>query len=328
MPEPHDEPTPANEPPPPMGADAGGVPTRRDAAGEFAWESVLAARHVPPTRDERGDVLDVAYPAPEMFESVDESDDPRALGPVVSPRPPDPWRHRRAEPRLFAFLWTLYLLASVLGSLMWVAKSSVLAGSAYGPAARTMLLLIITGALLLWPMVRLSQLRPQGSLVAAGLLDFVVVAFPIQLIVWPLIFLASWRVDAVAAVALLAATWPALTGGILVLFQTFSRRAAGSMMEPLLGVIGMLLLLMLIVSGPLWLVLAPPHGSNGHGLAWTFSPLTHMFRLTGSGMKGPVTPVARLDFVILSGVGGAALVLWILAGVLDRGCRRRADGLD
>src|SRR5262249_53298101 len=132
----------------------------------------------------------------------------------------DIWAHRRAEPRLFAFLWSVYVLIAVMGSILWLARmpaGSTGASSMYSPAARTLLVVIAAGITVLWPMTRLSQAAPERDPVGSALADLLVVQLPVQMVIWPMALLANWPGPVVMAVAMLFLAWGLLTGGILAL---------------------------------------------------------------------------------------------------------------
>lgn len=236
--------------------------------------------------------------------------------PVPSSREPDvdPWAHRRAEPRLFAFLWTLYLFVTVLGSLLWLTRSGVLAASAYGPAARIMLIVIASGATILWPMVRLSQVAPPEHPIAAAFGDLVVVVMPMQVVVWPLAFLANWPIHVVALLATMLFVWPALTGGLVAIaFARCARRGAPAL-RPVARICWMALCIASVCAGPLVVVLtAVGERIDITSWAWKLSPFTFVFLLTGTGLRGPHAPIGLQDWYALMPVALAAMFAWLLA---------------
>ena len=70
------------------------------------------------------------------------------------------WAHRRREPRGLALLWTVYLMLATVVSLLPMVWAGQLSGSVYRPAARTMMVLVMFGVVVLWPVWRASQ-EPQ-----------------------------------------------------------------------------------------------------------------------------------------------------------------------
>ncbi len=128
---------------------------------------------------------------------------------------PDPWAHRRGEPRLFAVLWVMYVMAAMIGSVQWVYGATDVTQESYSPAARIMLIVIAVGACVLWPMVRLSQSRPRGSVLGAVALDSWVVLVPVLMVVWPMIYMAGWPLEVVIALSALVLVWVVLAAGVL-----------------------------------------------------------------------------------------------------------------
>lgn len=244
--------------------------------------------------------------------------------PARSRRAPDPWAHRRGEPRLFAFLWTLYLFVTVLGSLLWLTRSGVLAASAYGPAARIMLIVIAAGATLLWPMIRLSQLAPSGGIPTSVFSDLIVIVMPVQVVVWPLAFLANWPIRVVAVLAGMLLAWPALIGGLIALAQAISRRSRFGEMSAMARVAWMLVCLVVVAVGP---VVVAVSGSGEQidisSWAWKLSPFTFVFVLTGTGLRGPHAPIGVSDWLALAPVAVGAGAVWLTAALVAR--RGRPD---
>src|SRR5947207_1904454 len=74
-----------------------------------------------------------------------------------SRRRADPWAHRRGEPRIFAFLWTLFLFAATGFTFMAAVSMGGTSADVMRPATRALLAVTAAGVVLIWPMVRLSQ---------------------------------------------------------------------------------------------------------------------------------------------------------------------------
>lgn len=224
----------------------------------------------------------------------------------------DPWEHRRGEPRLFAILWMLYVIAAVLGSVEWVTRSVDLSASAYSPAARIMLAVVAAGALVLWPMTRLSQAAPrgEGGVPASVLGDVIVVVVPIWMVTWPMRILAAWPLDIVAALSVMLAAWVYFVGGLLV----FALRGSTGRRAIWMGAI-----LVLVTGGAaLWGALeARAMTGAEHSARWLsmFSPFSAIPVLTGHGFSGPDTPVDRWQWLVILGTCAAGILCWIFAGV-------------
>lgn len=273
-------------------------------------------------------------PAAEPEATIEQSVEPS--GPVdtdvhAEPAAPqasvDPWAHRRGEPRIFAFFWTLYLLASVVGSVMWLAGSASLQPDAYGPAARIMLVAIAVGVTILWPMTRLCQEAPQRPL-RACIVDTIVVVAPVQMVVWPLAFLAAWPVDVIAATAALLGVWGMMTGALLAnaLLDHPAPRATsvgtggqeGDGEIPLhprrltragwmIGMVGVVFTGQLLAA--FGVATARPWLADLSGL----SPFAGVYEVSGHGLAGAEKPVTEWQWRLIAGVGITSLAVWALA---------------
>ena len=255
----------------------------------------------------------------------------------------DPWAHRRGEPRLFAVLWMIYVIVAVLGSVQWVLQTTDLTPGAYAPAARIMLAVIAAGATILWPMTRLSQAAPSPARAtpAAILADVLVVLLPAWMVVVPLVGMAGWPIDIVAALAIMLGGWVYLVGGILALglLTSESRRAAGAPtsqphdFEPAwFGQRGawMALILIVVAAGLLVYTLHVSRSMRSGGVApipaWT--PMLSIFSaipaLTGHGMSGPQGAVSPTQWVAILSTCGLGVVVWSAAGLYSTLLSRRA----
>lgn len=256
-------------------------------------------------------------------------------------RPVDPWAHRRGEPRLFAFLWTVYVLLAVGGSILWVAQYASLTQSAYGPAGRIMLVVLTIGVCVLWPMVRLSQVSPKANILGFALADFVVVLLPLQLVLWPLTFLAGWPLNTVLGVAALLSAWAMLVSGLLALVQMRwpihleSEKLTGegpaqatlkhnfATARALKARTWCMIMLLAMILAPLavkWGIWMVQGGRQSDGMmsrtpVWLdmLSPITAISALTGVGLIGPQAPLTAVqwEFIALAFAGGVAF--WLAA---------------
>lgn len=240
------------------------------------------------------------------------------------PLPPaDPWAHRRGEPRVFAFLWTLYLLVAVGGSLLWLSRLTIISTSTYGPAARIMLLVVAAGATVLWPMVRLSQASPRGSPVRAALADIFVILFPMQMILWPLVMLAQWPLGIVGALALMCTLWVLLTGGLIALAT--SGPVVRAPHDRGLGARALWMAACIALVGAAPMLAFTRHAISGPDARlpeWVpmLSPFTAVPALTGQGFSGPQKPVSAEQWRGLAAMAVPAAAAWGLAII-----RRRAN---
>ena len=244
-----------------------------------------------------------------IFDRVDKPIDAESDGDFALA--PDPWAHRRGEPRLFAFFWTLYVFLAVAGSVLWLARTGGWMLGGYGPAGRIMLLVVGVGATVLWPMTRLSQVSPGAGSVGAMLADTLVVLLPIQMVVWPMTWLAGWPLVSTAAIAAIFAAWVGLVGGVLAF--ALGGRAVEQCRDP--GLMGRVLWM----TGLLALVLIGPAVSTAfrgaHLPDWlpVLSPISGLLALTGTGISGPQQALTAHQWATIAGVGLLGLVWWIAA---------------
>jgi hypothetical protein len=129
---------------------------------------------------------------------------------------PDPYAHRRGEPRTFAAFWVLYVfatLAAVFAGLGWF---GLVAPDVYRPAARVLMVALVAGVWLVWPLVRLSQERPTRP-VAAMWADWFLVMAPVCGAIAPqgLPWMAAWTLEACVGMALWIGAWGAIAAGVM-----------------------------------------------------------------------------------------------------------------
>jgi len=169
--------------------------------------------------------------------------------PLLARPAPDPWAHRRAEPRPLALLWTLYLLGACLLTLGTLIRGGVVGPDVCRPATRLLLAIVGIGLAVVWPLVRLSQVRPAGSTLAATLKDALVLVLPVQLLIWPHAFhwLSAWPMEVIAALSAWSVAWAALVGGTLAAALA---HLAGKRASHLARVLWMALFLAIALGGP------------------------------------------------------------------------------
>ncbi len=226
---------------------------------------------------------------------------------------PDPWAHRRGEPRVFAFLWTMYVLLAVAGSLTWVARFTTITASSYGPAARIMLVVVAVGMVVLWPMTRLSQASPPGHPVGAALADLIVVQAPVQIVVWPLLVLANWPRDIVVGLSVLLASWGVVAGGLVALGLS-GRRAEQYGDASVQSRTWWMVVVLVAAFGAVvaqWGVRAV--GAQVPAWMLMASPVSAIPALTGRGLSGPSAPVSRVQWDMIVGTLALAVLLWSAA---------------
>jgi hypothetical protein len=251
---------------------------------------------------------------------------------VKKPRKPDPWAHRRGEPRLFVFGWTLFLFAATVSTFVAAQRAGVADRSIVRGAARLLVLAATVGVVVLWPMVRLSQ-WPDPRPVRGTFRDLVVLLVPLQAMLWPLAmpWLAHWPLPVVGAVDLLLFSWAALIGGVLALAQAMRLRA-WRLGAPWGGAPTAWAMLIVLLTAGLGAVGAAMPAPNPLGapdvrppefrLGWMLSPVTAVFEITRdrtwSGLTARVTPFHTLTLLFTA---AAALPVWFVAARLERGLK-------
>lgn len=249
----------------------------------------------------------------------------------------DIWAHRRAEPRPLALLWTTYLAVATVAMLSSLIAYGGADHDIYRPAARALLAVTAVGVVVLWPMVRLSQVRPPEGPCAAVAKDLVVILSPVQAIVWPQAFfvLADWPLEVVAVLAAMLAAWGVVIGAVLAVAL---HAVAGDETTPIgsrrswpARAAWMVVIIALVSSGPLIGLLAGPAArapvdEPGRVSAWALtSPITAVFEIARdrpwSGKPAEARPAHWWATAI---VGVFGLLAWV--GALSVGPRRNPPG--
>lgn len=261
------------------------------------------------------------------------------VGPAEPPAPPirkpqsairnrhDRWAHRRGEPRIFVFAWTLFLFAATIST--FVAAQAMGGGDrAVIRSAAQMLVLVGTiGVTLLWPMTRLCQL-PEPHPVRGTSRDLVVMLVPVQAMLWPqaMWWLARWPLGVILAVDLVLIAWGVLAGGVLAFIQSLRVRAPERWGASRLT-LAMLALTIVVAGGALVArpqPLTAPYAGDvtppTFRASWMLSPLTAVLEITRertwTGVPAFVTPshFTALALTLLAG-----LPAWGVAASLRRG---------
>lgn len=232
------------------------------------------------------------------------------------------WSHRRAEPRVFALVWMLFLMGVTV--LMFTSFSDALSVShaITRPAARRMIAATMLGVVCLWPAFRLSQ-GPAPNPTAAALRDLFVVLVPAQAIVWPqaMRVLAGWPLPMLVVIAAWMGAWAFVVAGVVACADApLGRRLprAAWMLVPVL----------LVAAVPAWAMLTRTVGvvrADVPRVGWLLSPVVGVLELTRDrdalGLHPIVHPVAWRVVVALVCLGGALLLLARASEVAWRGRR-------
>ena len=204
----------------------------------------------------------------------------------------------------------------VFGASTWLAASWVVSigirppvqptSTSYTPAARMLVVAIMIGILIAWPLARLSCTRPRRPLVTACL-DMVSLAALTQIVIWPLRLVTTWPVERMTTISLDLLANTVLVGGLLALSGA-SRRGATLTMTALLV-----------------LVVAPPVVALGTPIdpLLSPSPIVRIW-MFASGGPSPLPPAAWAPALTTMVV---ALAVWLVASRVSRSALADPDGL-
>ena len=201
------------------------------------------------------------------------------------------WSHRRREPRGLALFWMLYLLISTGTSLLPMVAKGALSGDVYRPSARVLMVLVMVGLVVLWPVLRCSQKPTRESPVLDVLRDLGVLVIPALVLLWPQAPLAGWSVRVVSAASVVVVVWAIVAGTVLMWFHAWSRGGT-------LGRLAVIAAGVMIAGGvPLLLAMVGELSFEDPGAApsrgWMWSPVTGVWEVlrdrAWSGMSAVVS---------------------------------------
>lgn len=264
-----------------------------------------------------------------------------AAPPPAAPGPPDPrpargdrWAHRRGEPRLFVFLWTMYLFCATVLTLAAVSAAGYLTVDRYRPAGTLLLATVVAGIVLLWPLVRLSQTMPgtRAGAFAGAVQDYFVVMLPAQAVIWPQWSLAGLPGGVVAALSVNVAAWGLVVGALLA--HATIPRVRGSRDPTGMSTPGRTAWMLVFVgvaaagAGPLLAWVGDPSGVLPEARrTWLLSPVTSVFEhLADRSWTGRPAAVTWAHWRASGVVALGAMALWVAAWVRVRGAAGRVGG--
>lgn len=238
------------------------------------------------------------------------------------------WAHRRAEPRALALLWTVFLLLATVGTFVSAGTDGLMSVESYRQAARGLLTVMMVGATLLWPVVRLSQSLPSEGGVRGSAKDVFVVVFPAQAILWPQALLARWPIEVMAASVAFLTVWAVLVGSLLAM--ALGVRAAGrDRLSARSALVWAGLFVGLGVAGPAWWMVQAWAGggleasSTGVRLSWMASPWTGQLELVRDrSWTGRSAWASSGHWIAIAGVLVVGLAGWLGAWAREAGLRR------
>ncbi|MFA6044023.1 MAG: hypothetical protein WC718_03475 [Phycisphaerales bacterium] len=176
-------------------------------------------------------------PAPSTDDEIPD-DPPRPRSFFTTAPKPDPWAHRRGEPRTFAALWIILLFMAAVVSIGSAGATGLVSIDVYRAGARIMLCIIGASLGLIWPMVRLSQEAPDSPRRSMAQ-DIFVVAAPLQAMTWPqcLPWMAAYPIPPIAALSANFLAWTILIAGLLALLLERAKRDPATSRAALMAII-------------------------------------------------------------------------------------------
>lgn len=253
-------------------------------------------------------------------------------GPLFEPAPPplppvtrkDKWAHRRAEPRVFAFFWTLFLLVATVYTFGSAASGRLDAESGRF-AARSLLVVLSVGVGVLWPMTRLSQVAPREGGCIATAKDILVMIVPTQAVLWPLTLLGGWPLEVTACLSALLAGWALAVGGLLaVALGPPDRPTVSGLAAPERAPRGVWILLFIALSaaGPMIALFAPPDPGVNVAMSDLVSPASAVLEVSRYRPWTGASASARPEhWASAAAVGLIGLALWLFAWAAYRPVR-------
>ncbi len=228
------------------------------------------------------------------------------------PQRKDPWAHRRGEPRVFAFMWTLYLLGATVLTLVSLGLRDATTRESYRLSATLLIVVVMVGVAWLWPMTRLAQSRPRGRASTAFLVDALIVLGPAQAIILPQWVLCGWSLRVTGGIMGLSMGWGVMVAGVLATALA-DRDGAGPSVRS--RAVWMAVLVAASLVGPFFGVVANGLGSRGDGVGpaaqpvfLLSSPFTGVVESIRRGEAGEPVAGPLLVTGLVTGVAGVALL--------------------
>lgn len=128
----------------------------------------------------------------------------------------DPWKHRKGEPRIFTLFWTGFLLLAALGTLLSAQALGVPRAGQFTWGARSLIVLMALGIVVLWPATRLSQAVPERAC-RSLLADVFVVMLPVLAILVPLPLMTAWSFAVSGGLGLMLLSWATVAAALIFL---------------------------------------------------------------------------------------------------------------
>lgn len=211
-------------------------------------------------------------------------------------------------PRGLVFLASVWLIASWLLAI-GVASPVQPSSASYTPGVRLMLLCIMIGLMIIWPLMRLSQpatTRP----IQQTILDLFVLLALVQVVIWPLRLVTPWSAGRTAAIDAVIAGWTLLAAAVVA--------SAIGTDRPGPRILGMLACLGMCALGPAAAWLGINTGIGALELI-DLSPFLAIFTLSSDGRA----PVTTTQWQWIGLLAAAACACWL--GLLIASAFRHAE---
>lgn len=200
-------------------------------------------------------------------------------------------------PRSLIFLSFLWLVVS-WGLAIGFRPPIQPTPAAYEPGVRTMLILLLLGMLMGWPLYRLSQPRAVYP-IRQTLLDVLVMLAMVQVVVWPLRLVTTWTRGRTAAMDFSIIGWALIASSIVMIgIAVKSRRARTLAMSMCAGVCFL---------GPVAAWIAVYFGVDLLSLVG-WSPLMGMYELGNGKGAAPTTS----EWTMITALNGIGVAMWIV----------------
>lgn len=214
-------------------------------------------------------------------------------------------------PRGLIFLSFLWLVASWSASI-GVRPPVFPSAASYEPGVKRMLLGVVIGLMVAWPLYRLSQPRSLAP-IRQTLLDLTVMLSMTQVVIWPLRLITSWTRERTAAMDLTIIAWTLLAGALVA--STLGAKPGRVRVLGMLGCLG------LCLAGPLAAWLGLQFRVEALDLI-DLSPLLSINTL-GDGKSAPITPA---QWASITWLWVAAVAAWIALALTRRPQSLAASG--
>jgi len=220
---------------------------------------------------------------------------------------------------MVALLWMIYLMGATVVMFSTMSRAHTISTGITRPAARTMLILIVIGFCVLYPMLRLSQRHPTNGNVWFALRDAFVLFVPLQAVLWPQVsaILASWSFTVIAGVSLFFGCWMILIAGMLAL----AMRSIAYNDNAVNRGIWIILFLAIVLAAPAAGLLGnitPPTPIDQPRIGWLLSPLTGVLELVRDREQlGVSTKIYPQQIRMMLAIGCVGLALLLIARALE-----------